>query len=122
MKRNWTKWLAVMLAGGMLMGCGSQPWNTSGIKPLRADREANGGEGAEGMAGLSDLPYGSETEDSGWDREDDGSYEMLRQFSHELMLENMEKENPLLSPVSAYLALGMVAMGARGRPCRSFRK
>ncbi len=122
MKRNWTKWLAVMLAGGMLMGCGSQPWSTGGIKPLRADREANGGEGAEGMAGLSDLPDGSGTEDSGWDREDDGSYEMLRQFSHELMLENMEKENPLLSPVSAYLALGMVAMGARGETLQEFQE
>lgn len=60
-------------------------------------------------------------EGQGWNREDDGSYEALQQFSQRLMLENMEEVNPLLSPVSAYLALGMVGMGARGETGQEFQ-
>jgi len=60
-------------------------------------------------------------EGQGWDRENGSSYEALQQFSRQLMLENMEQENPLLSPVSAYLALGMVGMGARGETEREFQ-
>ena len=56
-----------------------------------------------------------------WDRENDGSYEALQHFSQQLMLENMETENPLISPVSAYLALGMVGMGAQGETAREFQ-
>ncbi len=40
--------------------------------------------------------------------------EALWYFSHNLLLQNTEKENPVLSPVSAYLALGMAGMGAEG--------
>lgn len=40
--------------------------------------------------------------------------EALWQFSHNLLLQNIQEENPVLSPVSAYLALGMAGMGAEG--------
>lgn len=39
--------------------------------------------------------------------------EALWYFSHNLMLQNIQEENPVLSPVSAYLALGMAGMGAK---------
>lgn len=39
--------------------------------------------------------------------------EALWTFSHNLLLQNLDKENPVLSPVSAYLALGMAGMGAK---------
>lgn len=56
-----------------------------------------------------------------WNREDSDDVETLRTFSWQLMTENMEQENPILSPVSAYLALGMVGMGARGETEEEFR-
>lgn len=42
-----------------------------------------------------------------------GSYEALNQFSYRFFQENMEEENPVLSPVSAYTALSMVGLGAQ---------
>ena len=57
----------------------------------------------------------------GGNREDDSSCEVLQAFSQQLMLENMDEENPLLSPVSAYLALGMVGMGAKGETLQEFQ-
>lgn len=56
-----------------------------------------------------------------WNREDSGDVDALRTFSWQLMTENMEQENPILSPVSAYLALGMVGMGAQGETEEEFR-
>lgn len=47
--------------------------------------------------------------------------EALWTFSHNLLLQSMEKENPVLSPVSAYLALGMAGMGAKEETLREMR-
>ena len=145
MKRQWTKWLGIILAGSMLVGCGSQP---GGAEPLTAGRETAGSETAgsetagSGTAGSETAGSGTTgsgtaqtqagdggtepqqmqtAEGQGWNRENDGSYEALQQFSQRLMLENMEEVNPLLSPVSAYLALGMVGMGARGETGQEFQ-
>lgn len=35
-------------------------------------------------------------------------------FSQRLLMENMEEQNPVLSPVSVYLAMGMIGLGADG--------
>ena len=43
----------------------------------------------------------------------DCSYEALKEFSYRLFQENTEEENPVLSPVSAYIALSMVGIGAQ---------
>ncbi len=117
MKRQWAKCLGIMLAGSVLVGCGSQP---GGAEPLTAD----GGTMHEQRqaADSGTVPQQVQTaEGQGWDREDDSSYEALQQFSQRLMLENMEEVNPLLSPVSAYLAIGMVGMGAQGETEREFQ-
>ncbi len=45
----------------------------------------------------------------------------LWQFSHRLLSENIEAENPVLSPASAYLALGMVGYGAEGETLEEFQ-
>ena len=112
------------MAGSMLAGCGSQP---GGAEPLTGngrivesgttqEQEPSGaaGEGVEPVLLLAE-------EGQGWKREDDSSCEALQAFSQQLMLENMDKENPLLSPVSAYLALGMVGMGAEGETLQEFQ-
>ena len=113
------------MTGIMLAGCGSQPGGAepltgnSGIEDSEAIQEQSepssaAGEGMEPVLLLAG-------EDQGWNREDDSSYKVLQAFSQQLMLENMNEENPLLSPVSAYLALGMVGMGAEGETLREFQ-
>lgn len=49
------------------------------------------------------------------------SYEPVQTFSYELFKTNMEEENPVLSPVSAYLALGMAGSGAKGGTLTEFQ-
>lgn len=41
-----------------------------------------------------------------------GAYDPVRTFSYELFLQNMDGQNPVLSPVSAYLALSMAGDGS----------
>ncbi|MCM1183157.1 MAG: serpin family protein [Roseburia sp.] len=48
-------------------------------------------------------------------------YAPLREFCYALFGENTDRENPVLSPVSAYLALSMVGMGAGGNTEAEFR-
>ena len=42
------------------------------------------------------------------------------EFSHRMLQENINETNPVLSPVSAYLALGMVGLGAKGDTLAEF--
>lgn len=49
-------------------------------------------------------------------------YTALQEFSYALFGENMNAENPVLSPVSAYLALTMAGMGAGGNTEAEFHK
>lgn len=49
------------------------------------------------------------------------SYEPVQAFAYELFRANMEKKNPVLSPVSAYLALGMAGTGAKGDTLTEFQ-
>ena len=50
------------------------------------------------------------------------SYEAVQNFSYDLFQQNMEEENPVLSPVSAYLALGMAGTGAKGATLSEFQQ
>ncbi len=125
MRKRWRGLMGIILAGSMLAGCGSQPGS---VEPLTG----NGGTTGTGAIQEQAEPRGAAEEDlepvrtqledgKGWDRDDDSSYEALQSFSQQLMLENMDGENPVLSPVSAYLALGMVGMGATGETLREFQ-
>lgn len=49
-------------------------------------------------------------------------YAALQEFSYALFGENMDAENPVLSPVSAYLALTMAGMGADGNTETEFHE
>ena len=125
MKKYWKSLMGVILAGSVLAGCGSQP---GGAEPLTgnigtADNEMMQDQpDRQGAAGEDMEPMQMQLEDGKeWNREDDSSYEALKYFSQQLMLENMDNENPLLSPVSAYLALGMVGMGAEGETRQEFQ-
>lgn len=48
------------------------------------------------------------------------SYQSIQDFSYQLFKENMETQNPVLSPVSAYLALAMAGFGADGNTWTEF--
>lgn len=47
-------------------------------------------------------------------------YDTLNEFSYRLFAENMEEENPVLSPVSAYMALSMAGLGAENNTKKEF--
>lgn len=44
----------------------------------------------------------------------ESSFEALQRFSYNLFAENIEEENPVLSPTSAYMALSLAGTGAQG--------
>ncbi len=50
------------------------------------------------------------------------SYEPVQNFAYELFEQNMDEDNPVLSPVSAYLALGMAGTGAKGATLSEFQQ
>ena len=52
---------------------------------------------------------------------DINSYEPLQSFGYELFDLNREEENPVVSPVSAYLALALAGKGAEGETKEAFQ-
>ena len=48
------------------------------------------------------------------------SYESVQNFSHDLLMQCIQDKNPVLSPVSAYLALTMAGCGADGTTKEEF--
>ena len=111
MGKHGKRWLGILMAGSLLMGCGSQQGINRTVEQLTPDSSA-ALSGTEEMREIADIPGGQTVQD--WEREEDGSYDALQHFSHQLMLENMEEVNPVLSPLSACLALSMAACGAEG--------
>lgn len=50
------------------------------------------------------------------------SYDPVKTFSYDFFAQNTDAQNPVLSPVSAYLALGMAGFGAEGTTQAEFQK
>ncbi|MDE7478176.1 MAG: serpin family protein, partial [Lachnospiraceae bacterium] len=50
------------------------------------------------------------------------SYENVQQFGYDLFAQNIQDQNPVLSPISAYLALSMAGCGADGTTKDEFYK
>lgn len=97
MKKCWRWGLGIVLAAVLAAGCANSP-NMEGVELLTAASNVNRGRTAD---------YGEEAVMD----------ESIREFAYRLMAEvsaQPERENPLLSPVSAYIALSMAAAGARG--------
>ncbi len=121
MKKHGKGWLGVLLAGSLLMGCGSQ--HGAGTVEQLIPEDSTVLSTAETIGNTGDMDASSEGQmmsGQDWIREDSSSYGALQQFSYELMLENINEVNPVLSPVSAYLALGMAGMGAGGETRQEF--
>lgn len=98
------KWLAVMLMGSMLTGCGQS---------AQLLTTPQGGKENQRMT----EEIGTKTTEVSVEMT---ANEALWHFSHGLLEQNLKETNPVLSPVSAYLALGMVALGAEGDTLAEF--
>lgn len=135
-KRKWGRALGIVAACSLLAGCGSPAGGAAQGEPTGAAQDESVGTvqavqtgTVQGELTRTALDETAEPEEpvqtpqsGGWDREDADSVETLQDFSWQLMLRNMEQENPVLSPVSAYLALGMVGMGAQEETEREFQE
>lgn len=92
------KVLGIGVAASLLTGCGTQTEKIKGAERLTVGTEVSQREEAPG-------------------REEELIDESMRTFSYKLMvqgLNDLEQENPVFAPVSAYIALSMAATGAQG--------
>lgn len=121
MKKQWRTALGIVLAASLLTGCGRQPENMSGTENLMSDAEAvQNGADAPGESGEH-----TEAQQVNLNGEDSSEEVDIRDFSYKLTkeaLEHLDQENPILSPVSAYLALSMAAEGASGETAAELEK
>lgn len=114
------------LLTGLLTGCGGVGTD------LPKEGTVDIGEEKGGIGGVIEDIFGSTmkvkaenlTENLGTSINIDysiDSYAPVQKFSYELFQANMQEENPVLSPVSAYLALGMAGTGAKGSTLTEFQ-
>lgn len=89
--------VASLVAGSVLGGCGSTTPGI-GVDELTKDPQA--------VVCLADV----ETDE-----------DVVNTFSYELFSKNLDKTNPVMSPVSAYLAMSMVGIGAEGKTGEEFQ-
>lgn len=112
-KRNMLLFVSVMLIAGQLCSCAG-----SGKAELLTPSEKSGQE-TEVLSEEEDMEAEKGQEEMSEQINMDGS---LWSFSHRLLQENLEEVNPVLSPVSAYLALGMTGLGAKGETLEAFEE
>ncbi len=98
-----------------LAGCGQET-----PEPQEADApETSAGRPVKDVSG--GAAGGDVTgQESGGPSADTDARQALQNFSYELFAGSMEQENPVLSPVSAYLALGLAGAGAEGETGQEF--
>jgi len=92
-------WLTLIL---LITGCGNQK-SPELLKPVQSTGDT--------CQALQHTVKVSSEESSG----------SLWQFSHGLLAESLAEKNPILSPVSAYLAMGMTGLGAAGDTLAEFQ-
>ena len=104
------RWIALVLVCSMLTACGggSRMLMPPEVKPTEQGTEVDSlhGSGTTEPADAEPLVVTDET--------------AVWEFSHRMLQENLNETNPVLSPMSAYLALGMVGLGAKGDTLAEF--
>ena len=98
-----SSWIALVLICSMLTACGS------GSQILVPDKVESTEQGTESGS----LNNNDTAQAPGFEPLHVTDETAVWEFSHRMLLENLNETNPVLSPVSAYLALGMVGLGAR---------
>lgn len=78
------------------------------------------------LAGYGVLPAPDRALSTAWAKEKKTdaktSMQPVQQFGYQLMEQYLTQKNPVLSPVSAYVVLGMVGSGAKGATKKEFQK
>ncbi|MBQ2802615.1 MAG: hypothetical protein IJF07_01805 [Lachnospiraceae bacterium] len=115
--RNVKKWMAGTLCVAMVCGlaaCGQQGngANAQNIHGIQATGNTQGVEVTDDGSEPSKVVVVDEQE----------SRRQLQDFSYKLLEQNLALENPVLSPVSAYFAMGLAGLGARGETKSEFDK
>lgn len=111
--RRKSKNIALLLAVACVCcGCGTKTQNltqqkTDSQKNIQMGLDAQKGTDTDRIETKGDVVS---VEDALW------------HFSYALFQEKIEEKNPVLSPVSAYLALGMTELGARGDTLTEFEQ
>ena len=104
------RWIALVLVCSMLTACGggSKMLVPAKVEPTEHGTEPGILSGNGTTEPVDSEPLAITDENAVW------------LFSHRLLQENINETNPVLSPVSAYLALGMVGLGAKGDTLAEF--
>ncbi|MBR4059850.1 MAG: serpin family protein [Lachnospiraceae bacterium] len=104
------RWIALVLVCSMLTACGggSKMLVPAKVEPTEHGTESDNLSGNGTAEPVDSEPLAITDENAVW------------LFSHRLLQENINETNPVLSPVSAYLALGMVGLGAKGDTLAEF--
>lgn len=101
--------LAVVLTGsilaGVFAGCGNINAELLTTKEMKKEDEAK-----DGKELMQNDMIAEPVSDA----------DALWSFSYHMLKENLDSTNPVLSPLSAYLAMGMVGLGAKGDTLAEF--
>lgn len=107
---------AMLSAVCLLAGCTNSSTSAAAIPsqpevPTEKESESESTSSAETPTN-DEKPTDNETQNI--------SYDALNEFSYKLFAENMDEPNPVLSPVSAYMALSMAGLGAENNTKAEF--
>ena len=101
MKQHWIRYAFVMGVCVCLCGCRSDNYEVKRTHTIQDEQRVN----AQTMTEPRDI---------------NGSYQRVLSFSLELFSQNLEEKNPVISPISAYIALAMAGEGADGDTRKEF--
>lgn len=74
--------------------------------------------GSPGQSTIQDLT--ADVPSAVYDYVEGSTYDGVQHFSKELLAQSLDDTNPVLSPVSAYLAMSLAGSGARGQTAEEF--
>lgn len=104
-KKSIIRTTAVITAACLLSGCASRGGENSDWQITEQQSQE------ESPVKTTDLPGTAQSVSIDYVTE---SYESVQKFGYDLLAQNIHDQNPVLSPVSAYLALSMAGCGAGG--------
>ena len=110
MKRKLGRLIAFSFTISILTGCGissGDAFDKSVVKPAKIEK-------------IKAEKLTSDTEEKKDIDVNIASYDSIHDFSYELLKHNLDQDNPVLSPISAYFALAMAGNGARGETLEEF--
>ncbi|MDE7275101.1 MAG: serpin family protein [Lachnospiraceae bacterium] len=115
MRRKQILILSTAMTTACLMGACAKQTNENTQKEISVNSEMEGNQMDSAVTDLTGQTAKAVTIDYNIE-----SYESVRKFGYDLLAQNIQDNNPVLSPVSAYLALSMAGCGADGTTREEF--